>query len=107
MVLRIKFLSQLNDDNGAATVTRSNHPAVLRFSAQADQITELMRWDEEFAGICSDYAEIVGDIAEKEHTLGRSSTVLADFLRLRAELERDMLDKLGEVESDDSQQTGN
>ena len=107
MILRIKFLSQLNDDDGAATVTRSNHPAVLRFPAQADQITELMRRDEEFAGICSDYAEIVGDITEKERALGHGSAVLDDFLRLRAELERDMLDKLGEVESDDSQQTGN
>ena len=83
------------------------HPAVLRFPAQADQITELMRWDEEFAGICRDYADIVGDIAEEERTLGRNSAVLADLLRLRADLERDMFDKLGEVESDDSQQTGN
>jgi len=88
-------------------VTRSNHPAVLKFPAQADQIAELMRRDEEFASICSDYEEIVGDIAEKERTLDHGSAVLPDLLRLRADLERDMLDKLGEVESDDSQQTGN
>ena len=107
MVLRIKFLSQANDDDGAATVTSSNHPAVLRFPAQADQVTELMRSDEEFAGICSDYADIVGDIAEKERTLDHGSAVLPDLLQLRADLERDLFDKLGEVESDDPQQTGN
>ena len=102
MVFRIKFLSQLNDDDDAAMVTRSSHPAVLRFPAQADQIAELMRRDEEFAGICRDYAEIVGDIAEKERTPGCSSVVLAELDRLRVDLERDMFDKLGEVKSGDT-----
>ena len=92
------MMLRLNDDDGVATVTRSDPPVVLRFPAQAEQITELMRRDEEFAGICSDYAEIVGDIAEKERTLGRSSAEVVDLLQLRADLERDMLDKLGEVQ---------
>ena len=87
-------------------MTRFNHPAVLRFPAQVEQITELMGQDEEFAGICSDYAEIVGDIAEKERTSGHRGAMLPDLLRLRADLERDILEKLGEklgkVGSDDT-----
>ena len=93
MMLIIKCLT----DGDAAAMTLSNHPAVLRFPAQAGQITELMGRDEEFAGICSDYAEIAGNIAEKERTPRHSSVLLADLLQLRADLERDMFDKLGEV----------
>jgi len=83
-------------------VSRSNHLAILRFPAQADQITELMRRDEEFAGICRDYADIVGDINKKESNSGGSSAMLPDLHRLRVDLERDILEKLGEVGSDDT-----
>ena len=75
-------------------MTRFNHPVVLRFPAQAEQITELMQQDGEFLGICSDYAEIVDDIAKNERALGGGGAVLADLLRLRADLERDILEKL-------------
>lgn len=86
-------------------VTRFNHPVVLRFPAQTEQITRLMGQDEEFAGICRDYAEIVGDISEKEHASGHCGAMLFDLLRLRADLERDILEKLGEVGSDGTQES--
>ena len=79
------------------SVTRFNHPAVLRFPALAEQITELMGQDEEFAGICGDYAEIVANIAANEHASGHRGGLLADLLRLRADLESDIVEKLGEI----------
>ena len=79
-------------------MTRSKHPAVLKFPAKADRISELMRSNEEFAGICRDYAQIVGDITRKERTPGHSSVVLTELLRLRSDLESDIFDMLSEAE---------
>ena len=57
-----------------------------------------MRSDKEFASICRDYAQIVGDIARKERTLGHSSAVSADLVRLRSDLESDIVGRLSEAE---------
>ncbi len=46
------------------------------------------------------HAQVVGEIARKEHTLGHSSAVLADLLRLRSDLESDIVDRLSEAEED-------
>ena len=83
-------------------MTRCNHPAVLRFPAEAEQITELMGQDEEFAGICSDYADIVGEINKKDNSSGGSGAMLPDLHRLSVDLERDILEKLGKAGSDDT-----
>ena len=81
-------------------MTSSKHPAILKFPAQADRISALMRRNEEFAGICRDYAQIVGDITRQEHKPDHGSAVLAELLRLRSDLERDIVDHLGEAEVD-------
>ena len=57
-----------------------------------------MRRNKEFADICRDYAQIVGDIAREEHTPGHRSAVLAELLRLKSDLERDIVDYLSEAE---------
>lgn len=77
-------------------MTSPKHPAILTFPALADEISVLMRRDKEFAGICRDYAQIVADIAAKEHTPDHTSALLFDLLRLRSDLERDIVDKLSE-----------
>ena len=74
----------------------SEHPAILKFPDQADEISVLMRRDKEFASICRDYAQIVADIAGKEHTPDHTSALLFDLLQLRSDLERDIVDKLSE-----------
>ncbi len=77
---------------------KSEHPAILKFPAHAERISELMRGDKDFADICRDYAEIVGEIVRKERAFGHSSGVLADLLQLRSDLESDILDCLGEAD---------
>jgi len=57
-----------------------------------------MRSNKEFAEICRDYTQVVDDIARKERTPGHSSAVLAELLRLRSDLERDIIDYLSEAE---------
>ena len=57
-----------------------------------------MRSNKEFADICRDYTQIVDDIARKERTPGHSSAVLAELLRLKSDLERDIVDHLSEAE---------
>ena len=76
----------------------SKHPAILNFPAQADRISALMRSNEDFAGICRDYAKIIGDITRQERTPDHGSAVLAELLRLRSDLERDIVDHLSEAE---------
>lgn len=86
--------------DGAATVTRSKHPAIMKFPAQADRISALMNSDEEFVDICRDYAEIVDEIARKERTPRRPSAVVADLIELRSDLESDIVEKLTEAGGD-------
>ena len=57
-----------------------------------------MRSNEDFSGICRDYAQVVGDITRKERTPGHSGAVLAELLRLKSDLERDIVDHLSEDE---------
>ncbi len=57
-----------------------------------------MRSNEDFAGICRGYAQIVGDITRQERTPDHGSAVLAELLRLRSDLERDIVDHLSEAE---------
>ena len=59
-----------------------------------------MRTDKEFAGICHDYAEIVCDVARKEHSIGQSGAVLVDLLRLRSDLEGDIAGWLSDAGED-------
>ena len=59
-----------------------------------------MRSNHEFAGICRDYAEIVDEIARKERSPGHDSAVLADLLRLRSDLESDIVEWLSETKED-------
>ena len=56
-----------------------------------------MRSNEEFADVCRDYAQIVGDIARNERTPGHSSELLGELLRLRADLESDIVEILSET----------
>ena len=79
-------------------MTSSKHPAILKFPAQADRISALMRSNEDFAGICRDYAQIVADITRQERTPDHGSAVLAELRRLRSDLERDIVDHLSEAE---------
>ena len=79
-------------------MTSSKHPAILNFPTQAGRISALMRSNEDFSGICRDYAQIVGDITRQERTPDHSSAVLAELLRLRSDLERDIVDHLSEAE---------
>ena len=79
-------------------MTSSKHPAILNSPAQADRISALMRSNEDFAGICRDYAQIVGDITRQERMPDHGSAVLAELLRLRSDLERDIVDHLSEAE---------
>ena len=72
----------------------SKHPAILKFPAQADQIAELMSSDEEFYSICSDYEQIVSDIVRTEKTTGCIGVKFQDLLRLRSDLESDIVDWL-------------
>ena len=72
----------------------SKHPAILKFPAQADRIAELMSSDEEFYSICSDYEQIVSDIARTETTIGCVGGRLQDLLQLRSDLESDIVDWL-------------
>lgn len=83
--------------DGAATLTRSKHPAILKFPGQADRISALMRGDKEFVDICRDYAQIVDDIARYERRPDRPDAVLADLLQLRSDLENDIVEKLSEA----------
>ena len=83
-------------------MTKTEHPAILKFPAQAERISELMKSDKGFACICRDYAEIVGEIVHKERTFGHSSGGLADLLELRSDLENDILDWMKEHSDDDS-----
>ncbi len=71
---------------------KSEHPVILKFPAQAERISEFMKLDKEFACICRDYAEIVGEIVRKERAFGHSSKVLADLLEIRSDLESDILE---------------
>ncbi len=77
---------------------KSQHPAILKFPAHAERVSELLESDKEFADICRDYAEIVGEIARKERAFGHNSGVLADLLELRSELESDILERLSEAD---------
>ena len=79
-------------------MTSSKYPAILNFPAQADRISALMRSNEDFAGICRGYAQIIGDIIRQERTPDHGSAVLAELLRLRSDLERDIIDHLSEAE---------
>ena len=79
-------------------MTSSKHPAILNFPAQADRISALMRSNEDFSGICRDYAQVVGDITRQERTPDHGSAVLAELLRLKSDLERDIVDHLSEAE---------
>jgi len=84
---------------------KSEHSVILKFPAQAERISEFMKLDKEFASICRDYAEIVGEIARKERALGHSSGVLSDLLDLRSDLEGDILDWM-EKHSDEESHEG-
>lgn len=84
---------------------KSEHPAILKFPAQAERISGLLESHKEFADICRDYAEIVGEIARKERALGHSSGVLSDLLDLRSDLEGDILDWM-EKHSDEESHEG-
>lgn len=77
-------------------MTRSKHPAILKYPMQENRITGLMRNDEEFAEICRDYARIVDEIARIEGVLGKDGAVLAEMLRLRSDLESDIAEMLSE-----------
>ena len=77
---------------------KSKHPAIVKFPAHAKRISELLESDEEFADICRDYSEIVGEIARKERAFGHGNGVLADLLQLRLDLEDDILNCLGETD---------
>ena len=79
-------------------MTSSKHSAVLNFPAQADRISALMRNNDDFAGICRDYAEVVGEIARLVQSPDHRSAALADLLRLRSDLERDIVDHLSKAE---------
>ena len=72
----------------------SKHPAILKFSAHADRITELMSSAEEFYSICSDYELIVSDIARTEATIGCIGGRFQELLQLRSDLESDIVDWL-------------
>ena len=72
----------------------SKHPAILKFPAHADRIAERMSSDEEFYSICRDYEEIVSDIARTEKTTGCIEGRFQELLRLRSELESDIVDWL-------------
>ena len=72
----------------------SKHPAILKFPAQADRIAKLMSNDEEFYSICSDYEQIVSDIARTEKTTGYIGGRLQELLQLRSDLESDIVDWL-------------
>ena len=72
----------------------SKHPAILKFSAHADRIAEQMSSDEEFYSICRDYEEIVSDIARTQKTIGCIGGACQELLRLRSELESDIVDWL-------------
>jgi len=81
-------------------MTSSKHPAILNFPAQADRISALMRSNEDFAGICRDYAQIVGDITRQERTPDHGSAVLAELLRLKSDLESDIVGMLSQAGED-------
>ena len=74
----------------------SKHPAILKFSAHADRIAEQMSSDEEFYSICRDYEEIVSEIASTEKTTGCIERTYQELIRLRSELESDIVDWLNE-----------
>ena len=71
---------------------KSDHPAILKFPAQAERISGLLESNEVFACICRDYAEIVGEITTQERAFGHSSGELADLLEMKHGLESDILD---------------
>lgn len=73
---------------------------MVQFPAHAGRISELMGTDKEFAGICHDYAEIVREVARKEHSIGQSGAVLVDLLRLRSDLESDIAERLSDAGED-------
>ena len=75
-------------------VHSSKHPAILKFPAHADRIAELMSSDEEFYSICSDYEQIVSDIARTETTVGCVRGGVQELLQLRSDLESDIVDWL-------------
>lgn len=75
-------------------VQSSKHPAILKFPAQADRIAGLMSSDEEFYSICSDYEQIVSDIARTEKTTGCIGGRFQELLQLRSDLESDIVDWL-------------
>lgn len=72
----------------------SKHPAVVKFPAHADRIAERMSSDEEFYSICSDYEQIVSDIARIEKTSDYIGRTYQELLQLRSELEGDIVDWL-------------
>ena len=72
----------------------SKHAAILKFPALAKQIAERMSSDEEFYSICRDYEEIVSDIARTQKTTGCIGGACQELLRLRSELESDIVDWL-------------
>ena len=85
-------------------VQSSKHPAILKFPAQADRIAGLMSSDEEFYSICSDYEQIVSDIARTEKTTGCIGGRFQELLQLRSDLESDIVDWLnrtGPVQSNE------
>ena len=66
----------------------------MKFPAHAKQIAERMSSDEEFYSICRDYEEIVSDIARTQKTIGCIGGACQELLRLRSELESDIVDWL-------------
>ena len=72
----------------------SKHPAILKFPAHAEQISERMSSDEEFYSICRDYEEIVSELAHIEKPTGCSGGRLQELFQLRSDLESDIVDWL-------------
>ena len=79
-------------------MTRDKHPVILKLPEQADEISALMRSDKDFASICRDYADVVGEIARSEQSPDHRSAALAELLRLRSDLKRDIVDHLSKAE---------
>ena len=79
-------------------MTRDKHPVILKFPDQADRISALMGSDKDFASICRDYAEVVGEIARSEQSPDHRSAALAELLRLRSDLVHDIVDHISEAE---------
>ena len=75
-------------------VDSSRHPVISKFPIYSDQIVELMKSDDEFASLCRDYEQIVGDIARTENSIDRVSGMFKELLQLRSELQSDIAEWL-------------